>query len=166
MNDLPSYLQPGYEYQIGSYTFNKEEIIRFAEKFDPQEFHLSEESAEASLFGKLCASGWHTTAVWMKTQREYAARLHEEGKGVDDVQITLGPSPGFENLRWMRPVFVGKTVTFFNRNKSIRESASRPGTWILSVDHEAYTDDQKKELAMSFTGSVFIHVLRNGISAS
>ncbi|MFK5979243.1 MAG: MaoC/PaaZ C-terminal domain-containing protein [Rhizobiaceae bacterium] len=160
MDNLPPFLEPGFEYEIGSYTFTKEAIIHFAEKFDPQEFHLSEETARNSLFGKLCASGWHTTSVWMKMQREYAARTLPEYSDANYAKVELGPSPGFKNLRWTRPVFSGETVTYYNCNKEIRESTSRPGTYILSVDHEAYTDQNKSELAMSFTGSVFIHLLR------
>lgn len=159
MDNLPPFLKPGFESEIGSYTFTKEVIIRFAEKFDPQDFHLSEETAKDSLFGKLCASGWHTTSVWMKMQREYAARTLADYSDENFAKVELGPSPGFKDLRWMRPVYAGERVTYFNRNKEIRESASRPGTYILSVDHEAYTDHQKNELAMSFTGSVFIHLL-------
>lgn len=159
MDNLPPFLKPGFESEIGSYTFTKEVIIRFAEKFDPQDFHLSEETAKDSLFGKLCASGWHTTSVWMKMQREYVARTLPDYSDENFAKIEMGPSPGFKDLRWMRPIFAGETVTYFNRNKEIRESASRPGTYILSVDHEAYTDHQKNELAMSFVGSVFIHLL-------
>ncbi|MCK1977932.1 hypothetical protein LNK15_12930, partial [Jeotgalicoccus huakuii] len=51
---------------IGSYTFTAEEIIDFARKYDPQPFHLDSEAAKKSVFGGLCASGWHTTAVFMK----------------------------------------------------------------------------------------------------
>jgi acyl dehydratase len=63
-----SYLEDnlGRELDIGSYTFTAEEIIDFATKYDPQPFHLDAEAAKNSLFGGLCASGWHTTAVFMK----------------------------------------------------------------------------------------------------
>jgi len=159
MNNLPPFLEPGFESEIGSYTFTEEVITRFAEKFDPQDFHLSEETAKGSLFEKLCASGWHTVSVWMKLQREYAARVLPDYSDSNYAKIELGPSPGFTDLRWVRPVYAGDTVTYFNRNRDIRESASRPGTFILNVDHEGYTDLQKNELAMSFTGSVFIHLL-------
>ncbi|MEL6966811.1 MAG: hypothetical protein AAGM04_05460, partial [Pseudomonadota bacterium] len=53
-------VEPGLVQELGSHTFEHDEIIRFATKFDPQAFHLSEEGAAASHFGRLCASGWHT----------------------------------------------------------------------------------------------------------
>ncbi|ENR03673.1 hypothetical protein H721_01501 [Brucella ovis IntaBari-2006-46-332] len=56
----------GKERVLGTYTFTAEEIIAFARKYDPQPFHIDEEAAKNSLFGGLCASGWHTTAIFMK----------------------------------------------------------------------------------------------------
>ena len=56
----------GQTVEIGSLTFTAEDIIRFATDFDPQPFHLDEELAKHALFGGLCASGWHTSAGWMK----------------------------------------------------------------------------------------------------
>ena len=90
----------GDEVELGSKTVTAEEIVAFAREFDPQPFHLSEEAGAASHFGGLVASGWHTVAIFM--------RLY-----VDEVLLgsaSLG-SPGVEELRWLKPVRPGDTLT-------------------------------------------------------
>ena len=52
--------------ELGSHTFGKDEIVAFAREYDPQPFHLDEEAAKSSLFGALCASGWHTAAHYIR----------------------------------------------------------------------------------------------------
>ncbi|WP_454850180.1 MaoC family dehydratase [Rhizobium binxianense] len=122
----------GQKTEIGSYTFTEEAIIRFARRFDPQRFHVDKEAAKNTLFGGLCASGWHTTAAWMRTFLDYwkgeIARLAEKGI----VAPKLGPSPGFQKLQWLRPVFAGETVTYSVTFLSARPMASRPG-WHLNA---------------------------------
>ncbi|MDH4441179.1 MAG: MaoC/PaaZ C-terminal domain-containing protein [Rhizobium sp.] len=103
----------GTRLELGSITFTAEDIIRFAEKFDPQPFHLDAEAAKNYVFGALCASGWHTCANWMKSfigfiERE-KTRLTAEGLAPPK----LGPSPGFSELQWLKPVYAGDTITFF-----------------------------------------------------
>lgn len=121
----------GAKTAIGTYTFDAETIIRFAERFDPQLFHVDAEAAKQSLFGGLCASGWHSCAGWMKVFVAYwteeSARLKREGL----VPPSLGPSPGFQKLQWLRPVFAGDMVHYSVALLSSRDLASRPG-WILN----------------------------------
>jgi len=97
---------------IGSLTFTAEDIVHFARNFDPQPFHLDAELARDTLFGGLCASGWHTSAGWMKCFLVFWAgecrRLAEKGI----TPPNLGPSPGFTRLGWLRPVFAGDTITY------------------------------------------------------
>lgn len=85
---------------FGAYEVTKEEIIEFAEKYDPQFFHLDEEKARESLFGGLCASGWHTCAMTMSMLVE---NMKTRGK-------SLG-SPGIDALRWKHPVFPGDILS-------------------------------------------------------
>ena len=59
--DLPV----GTTLEIGSVTVDRDEVIDFASKYDPQPFHLDDEAAAQSMFGKLAASGWHTCAMAM-----------------------------------------------------------------------------------------------------
>lgn len=118
---------------IGSLRFTAEDIVRYARQFDPQPFHIDAEAAKDALFGGLCASGWHTCAGWMKCfvafwSGEYA-RLKREGITPPE----LGPSPGFTNLRWLKPVFAGDTVTYSVTLLASRALASRPGRQINTI---------------------------------
>ncbi|TBA22402.1 MaoC family dehydratase [Rhizobium ruizarguesonis] len=123
----------GEKAEIGSYTFTEQSIIRFAKRFDPQRFHIDRQAAKESLFGDLCASGWHTTAAWMQTfiafwERQSAA-LAEKGLTAPK----LGPSPGFQKLQWLRPVFVDDDVTYSVALLSSRALASRPGWHVNTI---------------------------------
>ena len=112
-------IEVGTKTELGSYTFTADEIKRFARQFDPQPFHLDEEAAKQSHFGALAASGWHTAAVFMKLQ---SRRINEIGA---DVRKS-GPAPGFRNLRWVRPVLAGDTVSYSTEVTSKRPLATRP----------------------------------------
>lgn len=119
--------------EIGSHLFTAEDIIRYARDFDPQPFHLDPEAARHALFGGLCASGWHTCAGWMKCfvafWEKECARL--SGEGI--VPPKLGPSPGFSNLRWLKPVFAGDTISYSVTLLASRELASRPGRLVDTI---------------------------------
>ncbi len=78
---------------LGSHKVTKEEIINFAQLYDPQPYHLSEEAGQQSHFGGLVASGWHTASIWMK--------LYVEGALENTV---AAGSPGIDELRWIKPV--------------------------------------------------------------
>ena len=123
----------GEAVEIGSLTFTAEDIIRFARDFDPQPFHLDAELARKALFGGLCASGWHSSAGWMKCFVSFWAgecrRL--AGEGIEPPK--LGPSPGFTNLRWLKPVFADDTITYSVTLTASRELASRPGRLITTM---------------------------------
>ena len=144
----------GQRSEIGRHTFTAEEIKRFAARYDPQPFHLDETAAERSHFGALCASGWHTAAVCMRLlvarKDRVVAELKERGEPV----ATWGPSPGFRDLKWLKPVYVGDTITFANEPIEKRESKSRPG-WGLLFSRNTGTN-QHGELVYSFIGSAFI----------
>ncbi|NTG46496.1 MaoC family dehydratase [Agrobacterium rhizogenes] len=122
----------GERAEIGSHTFTAENIVHFASRFDPQIFHMDAEAAKETLFGGLCASGWHTCAAWMRTFIDYwkgeTARLIAEG----GKPPKLGPSAGFQKLQWLRPVFAGDTVTYGVTLLSSRPLASRP-SWMLNT---------------------------------
>lgn len=127
----------GSRLELGSVTFTTEDIIRFAEKFDPQPFHVDAEAAKNYVFGALCASGWHTCANWMKSFIGFISREIKRlnAEGIEPPK--LGPSPGFAELQWLKPVFAGDTITFFmtpidsrtvqGRNRYILNSALSEG---------------------------------------
>jgi acyl dehydratase len=103
----------GTRLELGSVTFTAEDIIRFAEKFDPQPFHVDAEAAKDYVFGALCASGWHTCANWMKSFIGFIGREMKRLKAEGLEPPRIGPSPGFSELQWLKPVYVGDTITFF-----------------------------------------------------
>ncbi|MCO5730418.1 MaoC family dehydratase [Rhizobium sp. SSA_523] len=142
----------GTRVETGTLLFTADDIIRFATKFDPQPFHLDAEAAKSYVFGGLCASGWHTCAGWMKM---FLAHWKEEHlrlvkQGIEPPR--LGPSPGFKNLKWIRPVYADDSVTYFVTLTDTRELASRPGTWLNSTFNEGV--NQKGETVLRFDSSV------------
>jgi acyl dehydratase len=146
--------RPGETVEIGTHTFTREEIVDFAREFDPQPFHLDEAAAEKSLFGGLAASGWHVACAWMRLwvlhqQAEAKAAL---ARGEDPV--VPGPSPGFDDLRWLKPVLAGTTLRYRNTVVSGRATASRPG-WGVLTSRISATNDAGDE-AFRFTGHVFM----------
>jgi len=146
-------LVPGRMDELGSYTFTADRIIHFAKQFDPQPFHLDEEAARRSLFGGLCASGWHTASVWMKLILAYRDVRATEARRRGERPAQLGPSPGFKNLKWLKPVYAGDTLTYRATLIDKRVSASRPGWGIASHRHTA--ENQHGECVFEFEGTVF-----------
>ena len=139
---------------LGEHTFRPDDIVAFASQFDPQPFHLSEEAGRASHFGRLAASGWQTAAIWMRflVQARQAALEAARVAGLEPPRF--GPSPGFRNLRWLRPVLAGDTVRFATTVVDKRVSSSRPG-WGLSFSHNTGWN-QRGEKVFAFDGSGFI----------
>jgi acyl dehydratase len=139
--------------ELGRHTFGAEAIKAFARKFDPQPFHVDEEAAKRSHFGRLVASGWHTAAVCMRQNvdaknREDAA-LRAAGKPV----AASGPSPGVRDVRWLKPVYPGDTVTFASEIVGKRE-VSRPGYGLVTTVTTG--TNQHGEPVYSAQGAVFV----------
>ena len=111
---------PGQVRDLGSITPTREEIIAFATQFDPQPFHLDDEAAQASVFGALCASGWHTCAMAMRLMV-----LH-----FLNGTSSLG-SPGLENIKWMKPVFAGDTLRLQSTTTDVRPMSKRPDVGLV-----------------------------------
>jgi acyl dehydratase len=140
--------------ELGTYTFEAAEIIRFAKAYDPQPFHVDPEAARRSHFGGLCASGWHTAGAWMKRLVERRIRLREAAIARGEAPVRFGPSPGFRDLRWLKPVYAGDTLTFRTRVVDKRASASRP-EWGLVFSHNT-GHNQHGELVYEFNGGGFV----------
>lgn len=148
------FLQIGETIELGTHVFEPEAIIEFASKYDPQPFHLSEEAAKKSVFRKLCASGWHTAATWMRKNLEYRQDMGAVSWTGDGPAPTFGPSPGFKNLRWLKPVYAGETISFSRRAVAHRPLASRPGWQVLTVMCEAF--DSTGDKVIEFESSVLV----------
>ncbi|WP_187972257.1 MaoC family dehydratase [Aquibium microcysteis] len=125
---------------LGSHTFGAEEIKAFAAKFDPQRFHLDEEAAKASVFGRLCASGWHTISTWMKYNAAAMPAIIERSRAFGEA-IEFGPAAGIRDLKWLKPVYVGDTITFTRKALGHRPLASRPGWRMVTMENEALAPD-------------------------
>lgn len=140
--------------ELGTHTFTAEEIKTFAAQYDPQEFHMDEAAAARSHFGALCASGWHTVAAWMNLRVQYGRREDAERAARGEVIAKLGPSPGFRELKWLKPVYVGDTITYGSEVVEKRVTKSRPGWGIVFARNTGI--NQKGELVLSFIGSGFV----------
>ena len=144
----------GVERELGTHHFTAEEIIDFARKYDPQRFHVDPEAARKSNFGALCASGWHTTAIWMRFNVEdiKAEMIAAAKRGEQPPKF--GPSPGFENLKWLKPVYAGDTIRFTRTLNAVRDLNSRPGWSIMQMSSAAY--NQNDEQVLSFDCAALI----------
>lgn len=116
---------PGRTFPLGPKTVTAEEIIEFAEEFDPQPMHLSEEAGRASILGGLAASGWHTCGMLMRmTVDSYIGKSDPQaGLGVDFVE-------------WKKPVLAGDTLSGTSKVVERRVSKSRPDRGVVKLRHE------------------------------
>ncbi len=140
--------------EFGKHTFTAEAIMHFAARYDPQPFHMDEEAARRSHFGALCASGWHTAAACMRQIVDTHKRLAAETIARGEKAAKIGPSPGFRNLKWLKPVYVGDTISYASEVIEVRPLASRPG-WGL-VRMRTTGTNQNGVRVYEFEGSAFI----------
>lgn len=129
---------PGQTLDAKGPTLTREAIIDFARQFDPQPFHLDDDAAAKSLFGKLAASGWHTAALCM--------RMMVDAYMLD--AASLG-SPGVDELRWVKPVFAGDTLSARATVLETKPSRSRPELGAVKMKWEVF--NQHGELVMHTT---------------
>jgi acyl dehydratase len=144
----------GQKTVLGAHTFTLEEILSYARRYDPQPFHLDEAAAARTHFGGLCASGWHTATLWMRLMLSYRRRLSEERRAHGEAVAELGPSPGFRDLRWIKPVRPGDTITYAAEVTDMRTSASRPGWGLITLRNSG--TNQAGEEVISWVSSAFI----------
>ena len=130
----------GVRRRLGTTTVTEEEVIRFATEFDPQPFHVDRGAAERSFFGGLIASGWHTCALTMRVMVD----------GFLSESASMG-SPGIDELRWLRPVRPGDTLTVFSTVESVRISQSKPDRGVLKNLTEV--ENQAGEVVLSMRGN-------------
>jgi acyl dehydratase len=123
-------LKPGVVRDLGSVTPSSEEIKQFAGQFDPQPFHVDEAAGRESIYGNLCASGWHTCALAMRlTVQNF---LNESS--------SMG-SPGLDSLRWLKPVYPGDTLHLrytITESRPLRKRSDTGmvrATWEMSNQH-------------------------------
>jgi acyl dehydratase len=147
-------LDIGEATELGRYTFTAEEIKAFAARFDPQPFHLDEQAAATTPFGKLCASGWHTACMWMRFAAAQRFAEDDERRARGEPVAANGPSPGFRDLRWLKPVYVGDTVSFATKIIDKRPSSSRPNWGLITTRNTGV--NQHGDLVLDFVSSLFV----------
>lgn len=129
------------EFETESYKVSKKEILEFAQKYDPQPFHMSEELAKESLFGELIASGWHTASIFMKLSVDsWLGKVASMG------------SPGVDELRWKRPVKADDTLKV--KSRVIEKKTFRKGIGIIT--HTAEVLNQDNKIVMTIKGKAMI----------
>jgi acyl dehydratase len=137
-------LEVGAQRDFGTYEVTRKEVLEFAGKYDPQPFHLSDEAAAKTHFGRLAASGWHTAAMTMAV----IARTV-----VGDEQAGLG-SPGIDELRWLKPVYPGDTLSV--TTEIIEKTPSRSKPEMGSFRMRVTVSNQHGEPVLRFTSIVLI----------
>jgi acyl dehydratase len=115
--DLPA----GRRIALGEVVVDRDEMLAFNRRFDPQPFHVDEDAAKASLFGGLCASGWFTASLWMRC---YVDALLSRS-------ASMG-SPGGDEIAWPAPVFAGDRLEASMEVVAARASASRPQLGLIT----------------------------------
>ena len=143
----------GQRREVGSFTFTAEAIRKFAGQFDPQRFHLDEEAGR-KVFGGLAASGWHVGSVCMKLMVTDGQQLAKEAAARGEQVAVWGPSPGFRELRWIKPVLAGDTIHFASEVETLRTSSSRPEWGILEARHSG--TNQRGEPVFSMLATAFV----------
>lgn len=147
-------IEVGWARELGKHTFTAEEIKRFASRYDPQPFHMDEEAAKKSHFGALCASGWHTAAVCMRSIVDSTKRMTADMTARGEKVAKTGPSPGFTNLKWLKPVYVSDTISFTSEVLEKRASESRPGWGVMKTRFTG--SNQNGVPVYQFDGVVFV----------
>jgi acyl dehydratase len=133
----------GETYELGSISVTEEEIIAFAQQFDPQYFHIDAQRAKDSIFGGLVASGWHTTSLFM--------RLFVDSLLKDTASIA---SPGVDEVRWLKPVRPGDVLRGRFTVVSSKASRSRSNMGIINSTCELLNQDD--EVVMTLKGIHFM----------
>ena len=132
-------LAPGSVRELGTASLTTDEIREFAGRYDPQPFHLDEAAARESVFGALCASGWHTCALAMRLSVDNLLRNSS----------SMG-SPGLENLRWLKPVFPGDVLALRHTILESRPLRSRPDLGLVRSRWEMF--NQRGDMVLEMEG--------------
>ena len=137
-------LEVGTATTFGTYLVTREEVLEFARKYDPQPFHLSDDAAAKTHFGRIAASGWHTAAMTMRVIVDALSKQPQAGLG----------SPGIDELRWLRPVYPGDTLTM--SGLIVDKTPSRSKADIGTIRTQTIVTNQDGVDVMRFTSIVMM----------
>ena len=130
----------GETLELGSCHVTREEILEFARRYDPQPFHVDEAAARQSIYGGLIASGWHTTAMLMRLLVDGMAGVNSMG------------SPGTDEIRWLKPVRPGDTLTARAVVLDVVPSRSKPDRGHMRAAYEVFNQKGEKVMTMISRG--------------
>ena len=137
-------LEIGSRQSFGAYEVTREEVIEFASRYDPQPFHLDDEAAAQTHFGKISASGWHTGSMTMRMMVDNMEVNRQAGLG----------SPGIDKLRWVKPVYPGDTLRVETEILGKRRSKSRPEMGLFQSRSRTFNQNDEVVLEMESTGLI------------
>lgn len=139
-------LEIGDKQNFGRYEVTREEVIEFAKQYDPQAFHLDDDAAARTHFGRLSASGWHTCAMTMAMMVENMKNVKQAGLG----------SPGVDNLQWKKPVYPGDTLRVESEVISKRRSQSRREMGLFKSRAQIFNQNDEIVLEMTSNGLIAV----------
>ncbi|MEO5494675.1 MAG: MaoC family dehydratase [Sphingomonas sp.] len=134
----------GARSSFGRYDVTRDEVMEFARKYDPQPFHLSDEAAAQTHFGRLSASGWHTCAMTMAMVVENLQNHRQAGLG----------SPGMDELKWLKPVYPGDTLRCETEILEKRVSTSRPEMGLYKSRMTVFNQDDVPVMTFVSNGMI------------
>jgi acyl dehydratase len=141
-------LAAGQTFVSDPHTVDVAQIVRFAQEFDPQPFHLDEDAARKSFFGELVASGWHTAAITMRL-------LATSGAPLAGGLIGAGGE-----LYWPQPTRPGDTLRVYSEILDVRPSRSRPDRGIVTFRSE--TRNERGDVVQVLTAKLVVVKRRTG----
>jgi acyl dehydratase len=139
-------LEVGAKSSFGRYDVTREEVLEFARKYDPQAFHLDDEAAAKTHFGRVSASGWHTCAMTMAMMVENMKNSRQAGLG----------SPGVDQLMWKKPVYPGDTLRVETEIISKRRSKSRREMGLFKSRAQVFNQNDEVVLEMTSNGLIAV----------
>ncbi len=134
-------LEAGQVYQLGSQSLSEEDIIDFAERYDPQPFHIDPGAAAETIYGGVIASGWQTACIFM--------RLFVDG--LLSRSAAMG-SPGLDELRWLKPVRPGDRLDARVEILEVRPSRSKSDRGLARL--RCVVTDQSSDDVLTFIANV------------
>ncbi|MFB6137622.1 MAG: MaoC/PaaZ C-terminal domain-containing protein [Halobacteriaceae archaeon] len=137
-------LAAGDTFDCGRAVADRTEMVAFAERFDPQPFHVDADAAAGTPFGGVVASGWYTCALC--TRRLVAGCLEglatTGGRGVDD-------------LRWHEPLRPGDELAVTATVAERAVTSENRGEVRLRVEGDRVDGDETEPL-VGFDGLVLV----------
>lgn len=140
--------------RFGRYEVTREEVIAFASQYDPQPFHLDDAAAAESIFGRIAASGWHTTAMTMRM-------MVDRWKEIGFDRASLGGA-GMDELRWTAPVYPGDVLSCEIELLEKSASRSKPDRGFIRNRWTVFNQNGEKVLSMISTGIIATRPSQDG----